>query len=154
MCPWLLGMDIPILGGDASIQLQLAPALGVYLLATKLAGCLYDREAGRQGSARHCTGSACFRCLMSASVHTLGWSKELMAIDLCDCPAQAGVPYLLRPLPAGRAGVACAAPADAQAVPCRQASVAIAVEQVIIMQGCVRPQRHSKPGRCSHGIEL
>ena len=53
---------------DAHHALQLAPALGVYLLATRLAGCLYDREAERQGSVRHCTGSACFRCLVPASM--------------------------------------------------------------------------------------
>ena len=42
--------------------LQLAPALGGYMLATQLAGVLYNREAERQGRTHRCAGSACFRC--------------------------------------------------------------------------------------------
>ena len=46
-------------------HVQLAPALGSYLLSSQLTGSLYDREAAMQGSSDHqCGGSACFRCLI------------------------------------------------------------------------------------------
>lgn len=41
--------------------LQLAPALGSYVLSSKLAGWLYDREARRQGSETSCAGPQCYR---------------------------------------------------------------------------------------------
>lgn len=31
------------------------------MLATELAGLLYDRQAAAQGEGAHCTGSLCFR---------------------------------------------------------------------------------------------
>lgn len=42
--------------------MQLAPALGGFVLATELAGALYDRQAAAQGERLHCRGSLCFRC--------------------------------------------------------------------------------------------
>lgn len=43
--------------------LQMAPAMGSYVLATLLVGWLYDREAERQSGAAHneCIGQQCFR---------------------------------------------------------------------------------------------
>jgi hypothetical protein len=39
---------------------QLAPALGGYLLATRLSGWIYDHHAAAQGSTTTCTGTACY----------------------------------------------------------------------------------------------
>ena len=41
--------------------LQLAPAAGAYLLATRLAGRLYDAAAAAHGDGRDCVGADCFR---------------------------------------------------------------------------------------------
>ena len=54
--------------GDTAPLLQLAPALGGFALATKLAGYLYDKRAAAQGHHHNCTGHQCFRCAAFASL--------------------------------------------------------------------------------------
>ena len=57
------------------VWLQLAPATGGFLLATKLAGYLYDRQAAAQGQYHHCSGHECFRCISIVQAHFLHWHQ-------------------------------------------------------------------------------
>jgi hypothetical protein len=47
--------------GSNYTTLQFAPAIGSYLLATRLTGALYDAAAAAHGDPRDCIGPDCFR---------------------------------------------------------------------------------------------
>lgn len=64
---WIKNLSRHVLPGLTELLvlhvLQLAPAIGGFTLATKLAGYLYDRTAAAQGQHHNCRGSQCFRCV-------------------------------------------------------------------------------------------